>query len=259
MIGTREAAAMLGCKRRAVAYHIRRGHFQSAAKAAGERWTLDADEVRRFAGKRHPPAYALSKAAAYYGQSAKSLWTYLHREAPSRWTVRGDRLTEEQALEIAVEYGKGRKDLKRLSAPQGKAAAATLTGRDVAKRLGYSESTVSTWLREGLIKGRKERGQWRIPAAEAERRFAATLPPEHYTTESAAYLLGRSKDFVQEHIRRGHLKATRGMGRGTGGWCWHIAPDDFNDFRRRLPTLTAEGKTHEWHSHKKGARSNASA
>ena len=50
MIGTKEAAKMIGCTRDYVASLCRRGVFRSAEQdAAGSPWRLDEEEVRRYA------------------------------------------------------------------------------------------------------------------------------------------------------------------------------------------------------------------
>lgn len=39
----------------------------------------------------------------------------------------------------------------------------TLTTRQFAQKAGVSPATVSKWLREGKIQGRKDGGQWQVP------------------------------------------------------------------------------------------------
>jgi excisionase family DNA binding protein len=52
----------------------------------------------------------------------------------------------------------------------------SLTTREFAKKAGVSAATVSKWLRQGTIDGKKSGGKWSISAAELSK-VKATQPP----------------------------------------------------------------------------------
>lgn len=241
---------MLGCTRRRLTYAIRNGHFASAVKASGQ-WQLDAGEVKGYT-PRSGVVRTLWKAADRYGLTVGEIGRYLLLRMPTTRIANDGVLTYRQALCLAERYGNGAADVNKLSWPP--MVRREDTAAAVARKLGLSDSFVSRRLQSGEIKGRKKRGQWRVSQREAKR-FTKTLPPEHYSITSAAGAMGRSEHFILHHIRVGNLNAAK----SASGKRWYILPEDFNDFQRRLPELIAGNKAHRWYSHKKGARSNASA
>ena len=89
-----------------------------------------------------------------------------------------------------------------------------LTTREFAERTGLSVSTVSQYLRDGKIDGKKESGRWMIPADQIERvaagdaAAAAPSPPKSVEKPAAepqpkaAGTAGTKKAFTVEEFSR---------------------------------------------------------
>lgn len=83
----------------------------------------------------------------------------------------------------------------------------SLTTRELAERLGWEPARVAELCRLGLIRAEKVKGQWRIPAEEAER-LLVTAPVERRILE------------VKAAINRSRL-VRAATGRATArGWFW---------------------------------------
>jgi len=96
------------------------------------------------------------------------------------------------------------------------------TAEEAAGELGVSSTTVHTWLREGLLRGRQVApgAPWRIVLdQETRRRLAGEDAPEDWVgLEAAARRLGVSKQTVATWVKRGKLEAVRVRRGRRAGW-----------------------------------------
>jgi excisionase family DNA binding protein len=115
----------------------------------------------------------------------------------------------------------------------------TLTTRQFAEKAGVSTATVSKWLRDGTIDGRKSGGRWRVPADQLDRlaapssgetrpagapaRGGKTGEPapagkkarEAYSLEAFSAMTYLTPYGVERWLKEGRLKGTRD---DAGNW-----------------------------------------
>jgi excisionase family DNA binding protein len=105
---------------------------------------------------------------------------------------------------------------------------AMLTTQQFAKKANVSTSTLSKWLRNGKIKGRKNAGKWLIPLEQLELLTSgsapvpspsdptkkAATPPSHaetigYSIEEFSALTYLTPFGVEQYVKDGRLSGTR--------------------------------------------------
>ncbi|KJS30304.1 MAG: hypothetical protein VR64_16485 [Desulfatitalea sp. BRH_c12] len=105
---------------------------------------------------------------------------------------------------------------------------AMLTTQQFAKKANVSTSTLSKWLRNGKIKGRKNGGKWLIPIDQLEllaslptpvpcssdpSKKAATSPPHAetigYSIEEFSTMTYLTPFGVEQYVKNGRLSGTR--------------------------------------------------
>ncbi|MGD8366501.1 MAG: helix-turn-helix domain-containing protein [Desulfobacterales bacterium] len=123
-----------------------------------------------------------------------------------------------------------------------------LTTREFAERTGISVSTVSQYLRDGKIKGKKESGRWMIPedqigrveagGATPPQKKSAEKPPlapksppagkKTYTVEEFSRLTFLTPAGVVKYLKAGILS-----GRQAEDGHWEVAADNLESARIR--------------------------
>ena len=61
-----------------------------------------------------------------------------------------------------------------------------LTTKEFSQKAGVSTTTVSSWLKKGIIKGKKDGNKWLIPESELKKSGAAKSAPANKAAPSKA-------------------------------------------------------------------------